>query len=312
MNSIKIDIDDFRSFRHPLQSFFLERRDMNTLNPSLDTADPVLYETGQGSELNEIFLILALVAFLALLIMEGLKPYRKFSPKVVKDSVVTNTSAFLFNNVILTALRASSLFFVAQQFSGHGLLSDWSNGPVKWLASFLLFDLAIYAWHYASHKSEFLWRFHKIHHSDKTVNVTTGFRFHVFDLFLEILYKCLFVMIIGVNAYVVLAIEAIELAFIFFHHSNLAFENEATLSRYIITPALHRTHHSAQRSEHDSNYGIVFAFWDRFFKTRKELVPAKLGLDVIEAENLIQLFFLAFITENQIRKLLGIVPKGKK
>ncbi|MGR8940999.1 MAG: sterol desaturase family protein [Gammaproteobacteria bacterium] len=150
------------------------------------------------------------------------------------------------------------------------------------------------------------------HHCDKTVNVTTGFRFHVFDLFLEILYKCLLVILIGVEAYVILAIEAIELIFIFFHHSNLSFKNEAILSRCIITPALHRTHHSALRSEHDSNYGIVFAFWDRLFGTRKELVPAKLGLDIIEAENFIQLFTLAFITENQIKKWLRIVPRGKK
>jgi sterol desaturase/sphingolipid hydroxylase (fatty acid hydroxylase superfamily) len=266
----------------------------------------------QGLDFNEFALILAIIAFVGLLVMEGLKPYRRFDHKTVKNSVVTNSTAFFFNNVVLTVLRATSLFFVAQKLSGFGLLSDWANGPLKWLISFLLFDLAIYIWHVASHKSEFLWRFHKVHHSDKTVNVTTGFRFHVFDLFLEILYKCMLVILIGVEAYVILAIEAIELIFIFFHHSNLAFENEATLSRYLITPALHRTHHSALRSEHDSNYGIVFAFWDKIFRTRKEVVPARLGLDIIEAENFIQLFFLAFITENQVRKWLRIVPKGKK
>jgi sterol desaturase/sphingolipid hydroxylase (fatty acid hydroxylase superfamily) len=266
----------------------------------------------EGLDFNEFALILAIIAFVGLLVMEGLKPYRRFDHKTVKNSVVTNSTAFFFNNVVLTVLRATSLFFVAQKLSGFGLLSDWANGPLKWLISFLLFDLAIYIWHVASHKSEFLWRFHKVHHSDKTVNVTTGFRFHVFDLFLEILYKCMLVILIGVEAYVILAIEAIELIFIFFHHSNLAFENEATLSRYLITPALHRTHHSALRSEHDSNYGIVFAFWDKIFRTRKEVVPARLGLDIIEAENFIQLFFLAFITENQVRKWLRIVPKGKK
>lgn len=201
---------------------------------------------------------------------------------------------------------------MAQQFAGYGILSGLQNGPIKWLLSFLLFDLAIYLWHVASHKSGFLWRFHKIHHSDKSFNVTTGSRFHVFDLFLEILYKCLFVIIIGVQAYVVLAIETLELVFIFFHHSNLTFENEKILSKFIITPSLHRTHYSALRSEHDSNYGIVFSFWDQLFGTRKELVPAKIGLDLIEAENFIQLFFLAFITERHIKKLLQIVPKGKR
>ena len=285
---------------------------MKTSGDSSQAASQTLQGGEQGFGFNEIFLTLAIIAFVLLLVMEGLKPYRRFDRKVVKSSIVTNTTAFLFNNIILTVLRASSLFFVAQQFSDFGLLSGLENGPVKWLLSFLLFDLAIYLWHVASHKNEFLWRFHKVHHSDKTVHVTTGFRFHVFDLFLEILLKCLFVMVIGVEAYVVLAIELIELSFIFFHHSNLAFEKEDIISKFIITPALHRTHHSALRSEHDSNYGIVLSIWDQLFGTRKELVPEKIGLDLIEAENFIQLFFLAFITERHISKLLQLVPKGKK
>lgn len=278
----------------------------------MNVTDSSIPVTEQGLPLNEIFLLLAIAAFLLLIFMEGLKPYRRFDRKVAKKSVVTNTTAFLFNNVILTTLRASSLFFVAQQFSNYGLLSGLSNGPIKWVLSFLLFDLAIYAWHYASHKNEFLWRFHKIHHSDKTFNVTTGFRFHVFDLFIEIIMKCLFVIVFGVDAYVVLAIELIELSFIFFHHSNLSFEKEDLLSKVIITPALHRTHHSALRSEHDSNYGIVLSVWDQLFGTRNELVPKKIGLDLIEADNFIQLFFLAFITERHVAKLLGLIPKGKR
>ena len=165
---------------------------------------------------------------------------------------------------------------------------------------------------YISHKYVFLWRFHKVHHSDKSFNASTGFRFHVFDLFLEILYKCLFVMLIGVDAYLVLAIESIQLFFIFFHHANITFEKEKQLSEYIITPSLHRTHHSTLRSEHDSNYGIVLAFWDKFFGTRKELVPEKIGLDIVVAENFTQLFFLAFITEKNIKKILHLIPKGRK
>jgi sterol desaturase/sphingolipid hydroxylase (fatty acid hydroxylase superfamily) len=261
---------------------------------------------------SQILFGVAILGFVALVVMEKLKPYRRFTNKIDKASYLTNTATFVFNNVILTALRATSLFFVAQQFSSHGLLSGMGNHPVKWLFAFLLYDLAIYAWHVASHKYEFLWRFHKVHHSDKSFNTSTGFRFHVFDLFLEIPYKCLFVVLIGVDAYLVLAIETIQLFFIFFHHSNLAFDNEQKLSEIIITPSLHRTHHSTLRVEHDSNYGIVLAFWDKLFDTRKEVVPQKIGLDIIVAENFLQLFFLAFITERHIRKLLQIIPRGRK
>lgn len=255
---------------------------------------------------------LSILAFISLVVMEKLKPYRHFTDNIDKASFVTNTTTFLFNNLILTVLRATSLFFVAQQFSSHGLLSWMGNNPIKWLFAFLLYDLAIYAWHVFNHRYEFLWRFHKVHHSDKSFNASTGFRFHVIDLFLEILYKCAFVVIVGVNAYLVLTMEAIQSFFIFFHHSNISFDDEKRLSQYIITPYLHRTHHSTLRSEHDSNYGIVLAFWDKLFGTRQELVPEKIGLDILEAENFVQLFFLAFISERKIRKLFQMIPRGKK
>lgn len=265
-----------------------------------------------GLVFNQALFGLAILAFIALLVIEKRRPYRHFTVKVYKESFVTNTMAFLVNNLILAAIRASSLFLVAQQFASHGLLANMGNGPVKWLLAFAFFDLAIYVWHYASHQSEYLWRFHKIHHSDKCFNVSTGFRFHVFDLMLEIIYKCIFVVVIGVDAYLVLSIEIIELFFIFFHHANIRVPNEDRLSQFIITPSLHRVHHSTLRSEHDSNYGIVLSLWDRIFNTRKELIPAHIGLDLIEAENFIQLFSLAFITERKIRQILAWIPKGKK
>lgn len=270
--------------------------------------------SGNSSELlfNQGLFGLALLAFFVLLVAEKYRPYRSFPGKIYKESLVTNTTAFLINNLILTALRATSLFFIAQQYASHGLLGGMDNGPAKWILAFAFFDLAIYLWHVLSHEYEWLWRFHKVHHSDKSFNVSTGFRFHVLDLLLEIVYKCVFVILIGVNAYLVLTIEIIELFFIFFHHSNLRIPGEQTLSRFIITPALHRVHHSTLRKEHDSNYGIVLAIWDCLFGTRLELVPENIGLDLIEAENFIQLFSLAFITENKIRRLLGLIPKGKK
>ncbi len=158
---------------------------------------------------------------------------------------------------------------MAQQFSYLGLLCAVNNHPFKWVITFLLHDFSIYAWH----ELEFLWRFLKVHHSDKSFNASTGFRFHVFDLFLEILYKCLFVIIVGVDANLVLVMESIQLFFIFFHHSNISFTHEKLLSEFIITPYIHLTHHSTVQSEHDSNYDIVLAFWDKLFNTRKELVP---------------------------------------
>jgi sterol desaturase/sphingolipid hydroxylase (fatty acid hydroxylase superfamily) len=261
---------------------------------------------------SNVFFGMALIALLCLLAAEKFRPYRKYTATIAKESVLTNTTAFLFNNVILTLLRASSLFLVAQNFAGNGLLHSFEEGPLKWVITFLLYDLAIYLWHLINHHNDFLWRFHKVHHSDKVFNVTTGFRFHFIDLLLEIPYKCAFVILIGVNAYIILAIETIQLVFILFHHSNLKIPNEDKLSKFIITPSLHRTHHSALRSEHDSNYGIVLAFWDRLFGTRKELEPERIGLDIIIADNFVQLFCLAFVTERQFLKILRMIPRSGK
>ena len=124
--------------------------------------------------------------------------------------------------------------------------------------------------------------------------------------------KCICVIVIGVDAQVVLGCELLRMAFVFFHHSNLSFPGERWLSYIIITPHLHRLHHSTLREEHDSNYGIVLSIWDLMFGTRKELVPDTIGLEMIEAENLVQLFCLAFVTERRFAQLLHKLPRRQR
>lgn len=249
--------------------------------------------------------------FVALLLVEKYFPYLKTPSSELKQSFSTNTSAFLINNVIMSALSLSSLLIVAANYSYYGLLGGVEDGPLKWLLSFVLFDFAVYVWHLLGHKNEFLWRFHKIHHSDKSFHVTTGLRFHVFDQFLELLFKCVCTIVFGVEAKVVILCEITRMFFVLFHHANTRFPKEKWLSYLIITPSLHRAHHSTLRSEHDSNYGIVLAIWDCLFRTRKELVPKHIGLDVIEAANIVQLFSLAFVTEQRFARLLNLLPRRK-
>lgn len=270
-----------------------------------------------SQELAEIvsnfFIGLAFLSFFGLLVFEKKRPKVRFASSISKESVYTNLTAFFFNNVVLGLIRATSLFFIAQGLAGHGLLHGMAEGPLKWILTFLLYDLAIYAWHVINHHNEFLWRFHKVHHSDQAFNVTTGFRFHVIDLLIELPYKCLFVILIGVDAHIVLAMEAIQLVFILFHHSNTEIPYERFVSSLLITPSLHRTHHSAVRHEHDSNYGIVISLWDQLFGTRLDVVPQQIGLKIIMAENFIQLICLGLLTEKHFRRVLSLIPNsGKK
>lgn len=252
-----------------------------------------------------------LILFFGLLVVEKYFPYRDFSKQDLKASFKTNTGAFLVNNVIMSILSLSSLVIVASNYSSYGLLGGMADGPTKGIASFILFDFAVYLWHYLGHKHEFLWRFHKIHHSDKSYHVTTGLRFHVLDQALEVFVKCFCVVLFGVPAHIVVVCELVRMFFVLFHHGNFTFPGEKYLSYVIITPFLHRAHHSTLRDEHDSNYGIVLSVWDRIFGTRKELVPESIGLEMIEAENIMQLFSLAFLTERQLAKLLHLVPRRR-
>lgn len=284
---------------------------LQPVNTHIESGEPAV-SMFASLGIEDVLMMTVFGVFFLLLVMEVVHPYRRFAKKIARASLTTNTTAFLFNDVILTLVSISSLFLIAQQYSHLGLLSNLDDGVFKWLLSFLLFDLALYGWHVASHRFEFLWRFHKIHHSDKSLNVSTGFRFHVFDQCLEVIYKCLFVVVVGVNAYVVLVCDLTKTLFVLFHHSNISFKGEKWLSKIIIVPTLHRVHHSTLRSEHDSNYGIVLSIWDRLFGTRKELVPKKIGLELVQADNLVQLFCLAFITERRIARIFHMIPKGKR
>ena len=260
---------------------------------------------------NYLFAVV-LAMFFLLLVLEKWRPYKKIASSGLKQSFSTNTSAFMFNNIIMNFLSVSSLLIVAQNYSHHGLLSSLEDGPVKWIFSFILFDFAVYAWHFLGHKIERLWRFHKIHHSDKSFHVTTGLRFHVFDQLLEVVFKCLCTIAFGAEANVVVVCEVLRMFFVLFHHANITFPGERQLSYIFITPFLHRVHHSTLRSEHDSNYGIVLSVWDLLFSTRKELVPKKIGLELIEAENFVQLFSLAFVTERRFARLHHLLPRRER
>lgn len=262
-----------------------------------------------GGSVEGYLLAIVLGAFALLLLMEKRRPYKQFAKRGLKQSATTNTSAFLFNNLVMNALSVSSLLLVAQNYSRHGLLNDLDDGPLKWALCFVMFDFAVYGWHFLGHKSERLWRLHKVHHSDKSLHVTTGLRFHVFDQLLEVVVKCLCTIAIGVAAHVVVVCELVRMLFVLFHHANVSVPGERWLSYLVITPSLHRAHHSTQRSEHDSNYGIVLAVWDVLFGTRKELVPKQIGLEMIEARNLLQLFSLAFVTEHLFARVLHLLPR---
>jgi sterol desaturase/sphingolipid hydroxylase (fatty acid hydroxylase superfamily) len=188
-----------------------------------------------------------------------------------------NIGLFLFNNIVLPLLSISTLLALAERYTDSSLL-DGLPPLTQAILSFLLFDLTLYFWHWVSHKFAWLWQFHRVHHSDLTMNVSTAFRVHVLDHLTMTAFKSAYVIGFGVSEDTLVWNETLTTLFLIFHHSNLAFKGEGILGNLIIVPYLHRLHHSTQRHEHDSNYGAVFSVWDRLFRTLKVGQPEVVGI----------------------------------
>ncbi len=259
-------------------------------------------------ETDDLLALIFVLFLVACVRIEFRHPFLRPGLKVLKKSYVNNIFTYIFNDLTLSLLSIPSLFFIAQQFSGYGLLSSFEDGTLKYLITFLMLDLTMYVWHYTTHHIDALWTFHKVHHSDKTLNVTTGLRFHIGELFMEVLVRVAFIGIWGVSPDVILVSQTMITLFVLFHHTNITFPGEHLLAKVFIVPSLHRVHHSVLRVEHDSNYGAVFSFWDRLFGTLKSQEPTAIGLNGVDEkhlENFVKGFYAIGIVK-QVRELLAI------
>ena len=137
------------------------------------------------------------------------------------------------------------------------------------LIAFVLLDYTIYLWHVLNHKLPFLWRFHLVHHTDHDLDISTAFRFHFGEMIGSVFYRGASVILTGASPATVLIYEVVFEAATQFHHSNikLPFKFEKALNKLFVTPRMHGIHHSYIRSETDSNYSVIFSFWDRLHKT---------------------------------------------
>jgi sterol desaturase/sphingolipid hydroxylase (fatty acid hydroxylase superfamily) len=155
--------------------------------------------------------------------------------------------------------------------NGFGLLNAWSGGPAwaKIALAIVALDFAIYLQHVASHIVPVFWRFHRMHHADPDFDVTTALRFHPVEIGLSALYKVVWVLALGPPAVAVVLFEVLLNACAMFNHANVALPPplDRILRRLLVTPDMHRVHHSVHRDEHDSNYGFNLSVWDRMFGT---------------------------------------------
>jgi len=185
-----------------------------------------------------------------------------------------NLSLVLANNLIvrlaLPVIPATFAVFAGQQ--GWGLLNYFEvPAAIQWLATIVVFDFIIYIQHVLFHAIPVLWRLHMIHHADLDIDATTGLRFHPLEILISLLIKLGAVAAFGFPAGAVILFEIILNATSMFNHSNIfiPFSADRWIRRLIVTPDMHRVHHSVIIRELNSNFGFNLSWWDRLCGTYK-------------------------------------------
>ncbi|MEM7507886.1 MAG: sterol desaturase family protein [Pseudomonadota bacterium] len=218
--------------------------------------------------LGAFFGIFALMALIELAL-----PRRQLSlPR--SQRWLTNWGISVINTGVAAAMKlllgaAAVAAALDAEAMGWGLFNrlDWP-GWVEILLVFVLLDFAIWAQHWASHKIPLLWRLHRVHHADRDIDVTTAIRFHPLEIALSMLLKIALVYLLGAAAVAVILFEVVLNGAAMFNHANIRLGRaDRWLRLAIVTPDMHRVHHSTIRAEHDTNYGFNLSIWDRIFGT---------------------------------------------
>lgn len=168
--------------------------------------------------------------------------------------------------VPLAALGAAA--FAQAQGLGIFNLLGW-QGAAAVVASLVVLDFAIWLQHVVSHRVGMLWRLHRMHHADIDIDVTTAIRFHPIEICLSMLWKIAWVLALGIPPIAVLVFEIVLNACALFNHANVALPKaiDRLLRCVVVTPDMHRVHHSADPGEHHANFGFNLSIWDRLFGT---------------------------------------------
>ncbi|WP_136660007.1 sterol desaturase family protein [Nitratireductor sp. XY-223] len=220
-----------------------------------------------------------LIAFAAIFI--SMAAFELFSPRLERNELVgaikarrwfTNLSILVLSSIALRVifpLAAVGTALWAQE-RGYGLFTVLETPP--WIAgiiAFVILDFAVWLEHVASHKFHILWRIHRMHHCDPGFDVTTALRFHPLEILISMVWKALIILALGPPAIAVLIFEIVLNGTAMFNHSNikLPLPVDRLVRLVLVTPDMHRVHHSSDKRETDTNYGFNFPFWDRIFRT---------------------------------------------
>ena len=223
--------------------------------------------------------LVRIVAFLTIFL--SMAAFELWSPRLERPEMagalksrrwLTNISIIVVSSLALRVVFPAAAVGAAIWADAHhyGLLR-WGgvHGLAAGIIAFVVLDFAIWLEHVASHRVPLLWRVHRMHHADTGFDVTTALRFHPIEIVLSIVWKAAVVIALGAPVLSVLIFEIVLNGTSMFNHSNirLPLRFDAWLRPFIVTPDMHRVHHSSDPSETDTNFGFNFAVWDRLFST---------------------------------------------
>lgn len=239
----------------------------------------------------------AFVGLVALLLVEGVLPavhhYRSRAER--GRHALLNVVLGLTNAAVVAVVFAGLWLLAAEWASARGagllnVLRDHAGLPA-WAhvaGAVLLLDAWTYLWHRLNHRVPFLWRFHRVHHADATMDVTTASRFHIGELAMSSALRVPVLVAGGIYVWELVLYETVMFAVVQFHHANVRLPErwDRALRAVVVTPHLHRVHHSRFQPETDSNYSSLLTVWDRLFgsfRTSADPSSIRLGLDEFDA-----------------------------
>ena len=221
--------------------------------------------------------ILSFGTFTILYILEQRKPLRRQVEKgqinIIRNLAIASTAGLAMNflekplNTKLTRLVEKKRFGLLKIFRLPKFLET--------IFAVVLLDYTLYLWHVLTHKSPFLWRFHRIHHADLDLTASTAIRFHFGEISISVLFRAGQILLIGVSPEALKFWQTALFVSIFFHHSNVKLpkEFERKLQKIITTPRLHGIHHSNIKQQRDSNWSSGLTIWDFLHGTFRDDVP---------------------------------------
>lgn len=234
---------------------------------------------------ENVILILFLSVMASIFIFETLFPRKKrLYSRLFRWS---NNILIILIDKLVVLIIPFSLSNYTFQYSLFKLVN--LNSVILFIISFIILDIIIYFQHRLFHVNNFFWKLHLMHHTDQDLDFTSALRFHPFEILLSIIIKSIAVYILGINITTLIIFETCTSLFAIFNHGNFKINDklEKMLRLVIITPDLHRIHHSIFKKECNSNYGTIFTFWDKVFKTfvsnskieQTEMILGILGYD---------------------------------